>query len=444
MRRGPTPCIPATGSSPRAPSSPRRSRRAGLVVDRPAAGRAPGRRRQARGEADRAPGRRARRRDRRARRDRAARCSSRPRRAAADAACASCARRVELEQALAAARQRGARGLRRRDGLLRALSSSTPRHVEVQLLADDARHRPRPRRARVLDPAPPPEGARGVALAGASTSELRAAARRLRGARSRRAIGYRGAGTAEFLVSGGEYPLPRAERADPGRAPGDRARHRQRPRRRPDPRSRVGERDLGGGQRRAGHAIEVRLYAEDPRTFLPQAGRIDRLRLPGWRPRRRRRRGGRRDRHALRPDDREADRPRRHDATGRSRRSARRSPRPRSTGLVTNLPFLRWLVAHPAFRAGETTTDFLTRYPPLSPAPRVLAAGAVARALSAQPAAAGSWRRRPSVDDPEHVHGGGEVADEVTAPMPGTVISVLVAPGEQVARPRSARRSSRR
>src|SRR5262249_26852834 len=29
-----------------------------------------------------------------------------------------------------------------------------------------------------------------------------------------------------------------------------------------------------------GHAVEVRLYAEDPRTFLPQAGRVERLRLP--------------------------------------------------------------------------------------------------------------------------------------------------------------------
>ena len=31
---------------------------------------------------------------------------------------------------------------------------------------------------------------------------------------------------------------------------------------------------------RLGHAIEARLYAEDPRTFLPQSGRIERLVLP--------------------------------------------------------------------------------------------------------------------------------------------------------------------
>ena len=29
-----------------------------------------------------------------------------------------------------------------------------------------------------------------------------------------------------------------------------------------------------------GHGVEVRLYAEDPRSFLPQAGQIERLRLP--------------------------------------------------------------------------------------------------------------------------------------------------------------------
>src|SRR5260370_42713572 len=36
------------------------------------------------------------------------------------------------------------------------------------------------------------------------------------------------------------------------------------------------------------------------------------------------------------------------------------------TGVTTNLPFLRWLVAHPALRAGETTTAFLTENPPMS------------------------------------------------------------------------------
>src|SRR5205085_6729999 len=41
-------------------------------------------------------------------------------------------------------------------------------------------------------------------------------------------------------------------------------------------------------------------------------------------------------------------------------------------GVTTNLPLLRWLVAHPALRAGETTTAFLVEYPPLSPPPAAL------------------------------------------------------------------------
>ena len=40
-------------------------------------------------------------------------------------------------------------------------------------------------------------------------------------------------------------------------------------------------------------------------------------------------------------------------------------------GVVTNLPFLRWLVTHPNVRAGHTTTAFLVENPPLSePPPR--------------------------------------------------------------------------
>ncbi len=61
-----------------------------------------------------------------------------------------------------------------------------------------------------------------------------------------------------------------------------------------------------------GHAIEVRLYAEDPQKgFLPQTGRLEHLVFPRETlscPRRYRRAGGRRHLDPLRPDDRQADR----------------------------------------------------------------------------------------------------------------------------------------
>ncbi|MGC4083273.1 MAG: hypothetical protein QM736_14480 [Vicinamibacterales bacterium] len=73
-----------------------------------------------------------------------------------------------------------------------------PRHIEVQLLADQPRHRRAVRRARVLDPAPPPEGRRGNTVArrdagdcGAMTAAAAAVAR---------AVGYTNAGTIEFLL----------------------------------------------------------------------------------------------------------------------------------------------------------------------------------------------------------------------------------------------------
>ena len=50
--------------------------------------------------------------------------------------------------------------------------------------------------------------------------------------------------------------------------------------------------------------------------------------------------------------------------------------------MTTNLPFLRWLVAHPVVRAGEATTAFLTEYPPLSEPPLRLP----------EPAWRGGWR----------------------------------------------------
>ena len=41
-------------------------------------------------------------------------------------------------------------------------------------------------------------------------------------------------------------------------------------------------------------------------------------------------------------------------------------------GVTTNLPFLRWLVAHPVLRAGDATTAFLVEHPPLSAPPAAL------------------------------------------------------------------------
>ena len=172
----------------------------------------------------------------------------------------------------------------------------------------------------------------------------------------------------------------------------------------------------------------MRLYAEDPRTFLPQAGRIERLRLPT----------------AVRVDAgvEEGDEVgTRYDpliakliAHGETRDEAIAKLRAALAetdvgGLVTNLPFLRWLVAHPSFRAGDTTTDFLTRHPPLSPPPP-RRFPAWRRRLPPQPAAA---RRSPppDVDDPPRTRAAR--AGEITAPMPGTVIRVLVAPGDEVA-----------
>ena len=103
-------------------------------------------------------------------------------------------------------------------------------------------------------------------------------------------------------------------------------------------------------------------------TFLPQAGPVERLRLPA----RIRVDAGVEEGDAVgtRYDPMIAKLiahgPTRDEAIERLREALAETE---VGGLVTNLPFLRWLVAHPAFRAGDTTTDFLTRFPPLSRPP---------------------------------------------------------------------------
>ncbi len=74
--------------------------------------------------------------------------------------------------------------------------------------------------------------------------------------------------------------LPRDEHPDPGRAPGDRGGHRLRPGAAADP-ARPGRARSSGPRTTSsidGHAIEVRLYAEDPaRDWLPGAGTVHRF-----------------------------------------------------------------------------------------------------------------------------------------------------------------------
>src|SRR6478752_5347904 len=104
-----------------------------------------------------------------------------------------------------------------------------------------------------------------------------------------------------------------------------------------------------------GHAIEARLYAEDPQSFLPQAGTIHRLVLPA----------------AIRVDAgvEEGDEiglsydpliaklialgADRDDAIARLEQALDATV---VDGVTTNLPFLRWLVRHPAFRSGSIST----------------------------------------------------------------------------------------
>jgi len=182
---------------------------------------------------------------------------------------------------------------------------------------------------------------------------------------------------------------------------------------------------------RRGHAVEVRLYAEDPRTFFPQTGRIERLRLPD---------GIRVDAGVAEGDEIGiaydpliakliAHGETRDEAFDRLRDALKETE---VDGVTTNLPFLRWLVSHPLVRAGDTTTAFLTEHPPLSPGPARVAAPSWRtpfRLNGGTPASAPPPDLETSGSDHRGAAGG---QSRVTAPMPGTVIRLLVGAGDSV------------
>jgi acetyl/propionyl-CoA carboxylase alpha subunit len=335
--------------------------------------------------------------------------------------------RAELEDALAAAR-REAKAAFGDDRVFSERFVERPRHVEVQLLGDGSGQvvslgerecSIQRRHQKVLEESPSP----------ALDDKLRARISEAATAFGR-AVGYRSAGTAEFMFDDatGEFSFLelngriQVEHPVTELVTGLDLVHEQL-------RIAAGAKLDSENADPDGHAVEVRLYAEHPRTFLPQAGRIDRLRLPET---------IRVDRGVEEGDD----VPVAYDpmiakliAHGDTRAEAlaRLQAALAETevgGLVTNLPFLRWLVAHPAVRAGRTTTAFLVDHPPLSPPPApVPHAWRGAFRLNLPPP-----RRRPApdVDQTAHDHGPGGERSSLTAPMPGTVIRVLAEPGQRV------------
>jgi acetyl/propionyl-CoA carboxylase alpha subunit len=338
----------------------------------------------------------------------------------------------ELDEALAAAAREaeGAFG----DGTLYCEQYlERPRHVEVQLLADahgtvvavgERDCSVQRRHQKVLEEAPAPGLSPGLrtALHGAAVT-------------FGEAVGYRSAGTVEFVLDGDaffflelngriqvEHPVTEAVTGLDLIAE--------------QLRIAAGEALVTDCHKSEGHAIEVRLYAEDSRTFLPQAGRIELLLLP----RDNLSRGSIRVDPGVEEGDEVglaydpmiakliAHAPSREAALDTLAAALAET---QVEGVPTNLPFLRWLVSHPVMCAGDATTAFLTEHPPLSALPVVRAPAAFRTPwrlnLSAPPLAA-----PPDIDVESHRPGAVHGESTVTAPMPGTVIRVEVAPGDAV------------
>ena len=102
------------------------------------------------------------------------------------------------------------------------------------------------------------------------------------------------------------------------------------------------------------------------------------------------------------------------------------------TGVTTNLPFLRWLVAHPCPPRGRHDN----RVPQRASA-SFGAAGGTCRIPSgaARSDSTCLLRRRcphPMSMRTEHAHGVAAGSGTIVAPMPGTVIKVNVRPGDRV------------
>ena len=276
-----------------------------------------------------------------------------------------------------------------------------PRHVEIQVFADQHGNclylnerdcSIQRRHQKVVEEAPAP----GL------SPELRRAMGEA-AVRSAQAIGYVGAGTVEFLLDArGEFFFMEMNTRLQVEHPVTEA---------------ITGLDLVAWQIRVargealpmtqdqvpliGHAIEVRLYAEDPgNDFLPATGRLELYRESAEGP-------GRRVDSGVEEGDEVSPF---YDpmlgkliAWGEDREQARLRLLSMLDefaigGLKTNINFLRRIIAHPAFAAAELDTGFIPRYQEqLLPAPAALSDGFWQAAAQAF---AQSQSRSPRVDDP--------------------------------------------
>ncbi|MSO75991.1 MAG: acetyl-CoA carboxylase biotin carboxylase subunit [Alphaproteobacteria bacterium] len=312
------------------------------------------------------------------------------------------------------------------DSLLLEKYLPRPRHVEAQVFADSHGNvvhlferdcSIQRRHQKIVEEAPAP------GLAPRTRQALVEA-----GVAAARAIGYVGAGTVEFLVdpAGAFYFIEMNTRlqvehpvtefitgrdlvewqlrvASGERLPVDQA-----------------------GLTQTGHAIEVRLCAEDPaRKFLPQTGVLRHLRYPEASTHVRVDSGVRQgDAIGMHYDPMFAklivwD----HDRPAALRRLRRALADTQIAGVVTNLGILQAIAGHPAFAAGDVHTHFIEQHttdliPTASPAPdRVLALATLYLLAGRSAAARVQAAASPDPYSPWHDVGGWRVNDRGRDPI---------------------------
>ncbi|MBI3242612.1 MAG: acetyl-CoA carboxylase biotin carboxylase subunit [Chloroflexi bacterium] len=358
----------------------------------------------------------------------------------------------ELDEAVAAARREAANAFSD-DSIFLEKYIESPRHIEFQVLADsfgetvhlfERECSIQRRHQKIIEETPSPFLTREIREKMGNAAVAAA-----------RAVGYASVGTVEFIVepSGNFYFLEMNTRlqvehpitemmtgvdlvkAQIRIAAGERLW--------------FGQRDLS----QRGHAIECRVYAEDPaNNFFPSVGKIEEAIEP-VRP------GVRVDAGVAAGDEvsihydpmiakviahaeTRADAIRKMDAALADYKL---------TGITTNISFLRAVLAHPAFGRGETTTHFIEEHlrdwQPEAQESEVRSQKPELRAMAADPweradgfrlgtgAAAGSGRQasggvKREAAKRQTTRAGGHEALE--AAMPGLVRNVLVKEGDLV------------